>query len=149
MRKLSAFKYICYFFQEMYNISSYYVLTGCSTTLEARVFMWAVEIPGIKSQNLRLVFLNIGVGYPTWSHFASPPEVSSSAVVPQGKAHRRCYRIICDTQQLQQEIHSYRLTVREVNKNEVGEYTIVTLNGRNTTDRIILNLPGTYIHILD
>ena len=81
--------------------------------------------------------------------FVSPPEVSSSAVVPQGKAHRRCYRIICDTQQLQQEIHSYRLTVREVNKNEVGEYTIVTLNGRNATDRIILNLPGTYIHILD
>ena len=41
---------------------------------------------------------------------------------------------------------SYRLTVHGVSENEVGEYTIVvTLAGRNATDRITLSHPGTCI----
>ena len=40
---------------------------------------------------------------------------------------------------------SYRLTVHGVSENEVGEYTIVvTLDGRNATDRITLLLTGKY-----
>ena len=43
-------------------------------------------------------------------------------------------------------IASYRLTVHGASKNEVGEYTIVvTRDGRNAADRIILSLPGTYV----
>ena len=93
-----------------------YVLTGSSTTLEARVF-------------------------------ASAPE---SAVVQW--YHRE--RLINDATEAKYTATSagdlYRLTVHGVSENEVGEYTIVvTLNGRNATDRITLNLPGTWLHISD
>ena len=72
--------------------------------------------------------------------FASPPE---SAVVQW--YHRG--RLIDDaTESLYAATSagdSYRLTVHGVSENEVGEYTIVvTLNGRNATDRITLLLTG-------
>ena len=74
--------------------------------------------------------------------FASPTE--SAVVVWYHKG-----RLIDDANEPQYTATSsgdiHRLMVASVGENEVGEYTIVvTLDGLNATDGIVLNFPGTY-----
>ena len=79
--------------------------------------------------------------------FASPPE---SAVVQWYHKERLIDNATESSYTTTSVGDLYRLTVNGVSENEVGEYTIVvTLNGRNATDRITLSLPGTWLHISD
>ena len=74
--------------------------------------------------------------------FASPPE---SAVVQWYHRGRLIDNVTESSYTATSAGDSHRLTLHGVSENEVGEYTIVvTLDGRNATDRITLLLIGKY-----